>query len=174
MLGLKGPWKEKVVQFFVAIVLELAAEVSAGPPNRQVLDYRDGRGSTQQPWDPQSAQLFREACAVYVGAPVIPRFAARLRKSLSRLREQGILRAPDGCKAPALEQALASFLGEGPHADTNAGQKPHDLGGGNARLEAYRERDALHHAFRNAVASKAVLEHFNGSCFLDVRSHVMA
>jgi len=190
-LGLAEPWGLRRVQELTLHALELLAD----DPETLKLD---SDAALDTAWD-----CLREACAAYLGAPIIPRFEARLKRSVERLAKLGLRRPrSSGCSGDsgsngsgspnatslqggqqsvrweaALEKTLSALLE--PDGGAGAGSQGADSG------RAPRQFDGSGRglrAFRSAdrlyasfrrALVEATAGHPDGCCHLDARTPVL-
>lgn len=152
LLGIAEPWGLRKVQDLVLQMLELVNECLSNSGLQGDID-------TPNAWG-----VLRGACTAYLGVPIIPRFEARFRQSISRLADLGL--RTDTLSEP-LDKALVALL-EPTEADV-----PRQFDGSGASLEAFRSRDDLHKGFSQAMAASAAT-HVDGCCQLELCSGVLA
>lgn len=193
-LGLAEPWGLRRVQELTLHGLELTSEILQGGIGQEA---EMSRQSLDGAW-----HQLREACVAYLGAPIIPRLDARLKRSVSSLSELGLRPSssfhnpgPDSTidePVPSrvcgdtdetiaakdvvgkLEKKLASLLGPGGHGSPGGigASPPRQFDEKGRGLRAFRSSDAVHTAFRRAFV-EAAAGHPDGKCQLDPRHAVI-
>lgn len=173
-LGLAEPWGLRRVQELALHTLEFTVEMLQTSKGLEV-------ANTDDAW-----KGLREACIAYLGAPVIPRFESRLKRSVSSMSDLG-LRPQKSRKsvystagesmngdldiAGDLEKTLLSLLGDcgvgvqGTTATTGT-SAPRQFDGSGRGLGAFRAADQHHAAFRKTLV-EATSGHCEGICQLD-------
>eukprot|EP00929_Paragymnodinium_shiwhaense_P112701 TRINITY_DN80968_c0_g1_i1.p1 TRINITY_DN80968_c0_g1~~TRINITY_DN80968_c0_g1_i1.p1 ORF type:complete len:616 (+),score=151.95 TRINITY_DN80968_c0_g1_i1:82-1929(+) len=184
-LGLGEPWGLKKIQELVAMSLESAAETLTEPGYARVPTGASMQtsgivvASADEP-----LRAFQEACSVYLGVPVIPRFEARVRRCVSDLSERGAfsqsrprgdseISVHDTRLQAALDEALAKALRlEQGLEDGDAPATRFDDAG--KSLEAFRSKDWLYVGVKELVLRTAARHRRGNRCSVNTVSVVAA